>query len=325
MAVFQNASGASNNNFNAGTSGQTNEFFVPEIFSKKIQNFFRKSSVIEAITNTDYAGEISAFGDTVNIIKEPVITVAAYTRAASTATQFLTDQELTLVIDKANSFKFIVDDIEERLSHINFASVGASSAAYTLKDTMDSEVLSAMFAGVSTSSPDHRLGGDGNGSALASFGSNDPLDMGNVSGELSPLKIMARMARLLDDSQVPEEGRWFVAKPEFYEELADTDSKLMSSDFNQGDGGVRNGLVASGQIRGFSLYKSSNVPATTGSTATGQCLGGHISSTATAQSILNIETLRDTDTFGDIVRGLHVYGRQVLRDDAIVKAVYTID
>ena len=325
MAVFQNASGGANNNFNAGTSGQTNEFFVPEIFSKKIQNFFRKSSVIEAITNTDYAGEISAFGDTVNIINEPVITVAAYTRAASTSKQFLTDQELTLVIDKANSFKFIVDDIEERLSHINFASVGASSAAYTLKDTMDSEVLSTMFAGVSTSSPDHRLGGDGNGSAIASFSANDPLDMGNVSGELSPLKIMARMARLLDDSQVPEEGRWFVAKPEFYEELADTDSKLMSSDFNQGDGGVRNGLVASGQIRGFSMYKSSNVPATTGSTATGQCLGGHISSTATAQSILNIETLRDTDTFGDIVRGLHVYGRQVLRDDAIVKAVYTID
>ena len=323
MAVFQNASGGANNNFNAGTSGQTNEFFVPEIFSKKIQNFFRKSSVIEAITNTDYAGEISAFGDTVNIIKEPVITVAAYTRAASTSKQFLTDQELTLVIDKANSFKFIVDDIEERLSHINFASVGASSAAYTLKDTMDSEVLSTMFAGVSTSSPDHRLGGDGNGSAIASFSANDPLDMGNVSGELSPLKIMARMARLLDDSQVPEEGRWFVAKPEFYEELADTDSKLMSSDFNQGDGGVRNGLVASGQIRGFSMYKSSNVPATTN--ATGQCLGGHISSTATAQSILNIETLRDTDTFGDIVRGLHVYGRQVLRDDAIVKAGYTID
>ena len=323
MAVFQNASGGANNNFNAGTSGQTNEFFVPEIFSKKIQNFFRKSSVIEAITNTDYAGEIAAFGDTVNIIKEPTITVAAYTRASSTAKQFLSDQELTLVIDKANSFKFIVDDIEEKLSHINFASVGASSAAYTLKDTMDSEVLSAMFSGVSTSTPDHQLGGDGTGSAIANFTSGDPIDMGNGSSELSPLKIMARMARLLDDSQVPEEGRWFVAKPEFYEELADTDSKLMSSDFNQGDGGVRNGLVASGQIRGFSMYKSSNIPATTN--ATGQCLGGHISSTATAQSILNIETLRDTDTFGDIVRGLHVYGRQVLRDDALVKAIYTID
>ena len=323
MAVFQNAGGAANNNFNASTSGQTNEFFVPEIFSKKIQNFFRKSSVIEAITNTDYAGEIAAFGDTVKIIKEPTITVAAYTRAASTTKQYLTDQELTLVVDKANSFKFIVDDIEEKLSHINFASVGASSAAYTLKDTMDSEVLTAMFAGVSTSSPDHQLGGDTTNAAAASLATTDPIDMGNGSSEVSPLKIMARMARLLDDSSVPEEGRWFVAKPEFYEELADTDSKLMSSDFNQGDGGVRNGLVASGQIRGFSMYKSSNVPATTN--ATGQCIGGHISSTATAQSILNIETLRDTDTFGDIVRGLHVYGRQVLRDDAMVKAIYTID
>ena len=323
MAVFQNASGGANNNFNAGTAGQTNEFFVPEIFSKKIQNFFRKSSVIEAITNTDYAGEIAAFGDTVKIIKEPEITVAAYTRAASTTKQYLTDQELTLVIDKANSFKFIVDDIEEKLSHINFASVGASSAAYTLKNTMDAEVLSAMFAGVSTATPDHRLGGDGNGAASASFGSNDPLDMGHASGELTPLAIMARMARLLDDSQVPEDQRWFVAKPEFYEELASTDSKLMTSDFNQGDGGVRNGLVASGSIRGFQMYKSSNVPATTN--ATGQCLAGHMSSTATAQSILNIETLRDTDTFGDIVRGLHVYGRQVLRDDALIKAIYTID
>ena len=323
MAVFQNASGAANNNFNATTTGQTNEFFVPEIFSKKIQNFFRKSSVIEAITNTDYAGEIAAFGDTVKIIKEPEITVAAYTRAASTTKQYLTDQELTLVIDKANSFKFIVDDIEEKLSHINFASVGASSAAYTLKNTMDAEVLSAMFAGVSTSTPDHVLGGDGTGSAVANMTSRDPIDMGNGGSEISPLAIMARMARLLDDSQVPEDQRWFVAKPEFYEELASTDSKLMSSDFNQGDGGVRNGLVASGSIRGFQMYKSSNVPATTN--ATGQCLAGHMSSTATAQSILNIETLRDTDTFGDIVRGLHVYGRQVLRDDAIVKAVYTID
>lgn len=322
MAVFQNATNSNLSNFDT-TSGQTNEFFVPEIFSKKIQNFFRKSSVIEAITNTDYAGEIAAFGDTVKIIKEPEITVAAYTRAASTTKQYLTDQELTLVIDKANSFKFIVDDIEEKLSHINFASVGASSAAYTLKNTMDAEVLTAMFAGVSTSSPDHQLGGDTANAAAASLTTTDPIDMGNGSSEVSPLAIMARMARLLDDSQVPEDQRWFVAKPEFYEELAAEDSKLMSSDFNQGDGGVRNGLVASGSIRGFQMYKSSNVPATTN--ATGQCLAGHMSSTATAQSILNIETLRDTDTFGDIVRGLHVYGRQVLRDDALVKAIYTID
>ena len=323
MAVFQNAGGAGNNNFNAGTSGQTNEFFVPEIFSKKIQNFFRKSSVIEAITNTDYAGEIAAFGDTVKIIKEPTVTVAAYTRAASTTKQYLTDQELTLVIDKANSFKFIVDDIEERLSHINFASVGASSAAYTLKDTMDAEVLEAMADGASASSPDNQMGTDSATHLGAGvFDGSGSIDVGYASGEITPLTLMSRIARKLDESSIPEEGRFFVANPQFYEELAAEDSKLMSADFNQGEGGVRNGLVASGMIRGFKMYKSNNIAV---ANADGKVIAGHISSTATAQSILNIETLRDTDTFGDIVRGLHVYGRAVLRDDALVTAHYSID
>ena len=321
MGTLQNASNANLSNFDVGTAGQTNEFWVPEIFSKKIQNFFRKSSVIEAITNTDYAGEISGFGDTVKIIKEPAVTVAAYTRSASTTKQYLTDAEATLVIDKANSFKFIIDDIEERMSHVNFASVGASSAAYTLKDTMDAEVLVAMFAGCSTSSPDHVIGSDSATSDTTMTHATNSVDLSNASADVSPLQLMARLSRLLDDSNVPEEGRWFLADPRFYEELADTDSKLMSSDYNQGDGGVRNGLVASGSIRGFKMYKTNNIAAT--SNADGKCIAGHISSTATAQSILNIETLRDTDTFGDIVRGLHVYGRSVLRDDAVVSAFYT--
>ena len=323
MGTLQNSGGAGSSNFNVGTSGQTNEFWVPEIFSKKIQNFFRKASVVEAITNTDYAGEISAFGDTVKIIKEPTVTVAAYTRAASTTKQYLGDQEVTLVIDKANSFKFIIDDIEERMSHVNWASVGASSAAYTLKDTMDSEVIAAMFSGVSSSSPDHVIGAD---SATANAGlsiANDAIDTGYGTGEITPLAVMARFSRLLDEANVPEEGRWFLASPQWYEELANESSKLMTSDYNQGDGGVRNGLVASGMVRGFKLYKSNNIAAV--SNATAKVICGHISSTATAQSILNIETLRDHDTFGDIVRGLHVYGRQVLRDDAIIAAFYKID
>ena len=323
MGTLQNASGAASSNFNVSTSGQTNEFWVPEIFSKKIQNFFRKASVIEAITNTDYAGEISAYGDTVKIIKEPSVTVAAYTRAASTTKQYLTDQEVSLVIDKANSFKFIIDDIEEKMSHINFASVGASSAAYTLKDTMDSEVIAAMFSGTTSSGPDHVIGSDSSTADSTLGHATNSVDLGYGSGEITPLALMSRFARLLDEQSIPEEGRWMLADPRFYEELAAEDSKLMTSDFNQGDGGVRNGLVASGMIRGFKMYKSNNIAST--SNATGKCIAGHISSTATAQSILNIETLRDHDTFGDIVRGLHVYGRQVLRDTALINAFYLID
>ena len=81
---------------------------------------FRKSSVAEAITNTDYAGEITAYGDTVRIIKEPVITVYQYERGQDVTQTKLTDQEVNLVVDTANAFKFIVDDIETSMSHVNF-------------------------------------------------------------------------------------------------------------------------------------------------------------------------------------------------------------
>jgi hypothetical protein len=58
-----------NGNFANSISGQTNSFFLPSVFSKKVLNFFRKASVAEAITNTDYSGEISGYGDSVKIIK----------------------------------------------------------------------------------------------------------------------------------------------------------------------------------------------------------------------------------------------------------------
>lgn len=60
----------------AGWTNLPNGNFVPEIWSQKVQKFFRRASVVEAITNTDYYGEIAEFGDTVHIIKEPTITVA---------------------------------------------------------------------------------------------------------------------------------------------------------------------------------------------------------------------------------------------------------
>jgi hypothetical protein len=310
-------------NFANSVSGQANSFFLPSIYSKKVLNFFRKSSVVEAITNTDYAGEISAYGDSVKIIKEPVISVYDYTRGSDTTQTKLTDQELTLVVDSAKAFKFIVDDIETKMSHVNFKEVASSSAAYALKDSFDAAVIANMFSGLSSSSPDHVLGAD-SATALGAgvYDGAGSVDLG-TSGETDPLDLMARMARLLDEQNVPEEGRWFVAGPDFYEQLSQSGSKLLSVDYNAGQGSIRNGLVSSGKLRGFSMYKSNNIAAT--SNATGKCLAGHISSTATAQTIISTEVLRDPSSFGDIVRGLHVYGSKVLRPEALVGAFYLID
>ena len=114
-----------------------------------------------------------------------------------------------------------------------------------------------------------------------------------------------------------------MASPDFYEVLSQSASKLLSVDYNAGQGSIRNGLVSSGKLRGFNMYKTNNIAAT--SNAAGKCLAGHISSTATAQTITSTEVLRDPDSFGDIVRGLHVYGAKVLRGEALVSAFYGID
>ena len=324
MAQYFEPSTDTDANFANSVSGQANSFFLPSIYSKKVLNFFRKSSVVEAITNTDYTGEISAFGDSVKIIKEPVISVSDYTRGSDTTATKLTDQELTLVVDSAKAFKFIVDDIETKMSHVNFKEVASSSAAYALKDSFDAAVIATMFSGVSSSSPDHVLGAD-NATDLAAgtFDGTGNLDIGFGSSEHDPIDVLARMARLLDEQNVPEEGRWFVAGPDFYEVLGQASSKLLSVDFNAGQGSIRNGLVSSGKLRGFDMYKSNNIAAT--SNAAGKCMGGHISSTATANTILSTEVLRDPSSFGDIVRGLHVYGAKVLRPEALVSAFYGID
>ena len=321
MAQFFEPGTDTNANFANSVAGQTNSFFLPAIYSKKVLNFFRKASVAEAITNTDYAGEISAFGDSVKVIKEPVISVSSYTRGAATAATKLTDQEVTLVVDTANAFKFIVDDIETSMSHVNFKEVAASSAAYALRDAFDAGVIAAGFAGLSASAPNHVLGADDDttGTVVGTY------DEASKSINLlinDPLDVLAHMAKLLDEQNVPEEGRWVVAPPSFYEQLSKSGSKLLSVDFNAGQGSIRNGLVTSGKLRGFSMYKSNNIEAT--AAADGKLLAGHMSAICTAQTITSTEVIRDPDSFGDICRGLHVYGVKVLRPEALVGAFYSL-
>lgn len=301
-------------NFDPAVTGNTNSFWLPEIFSKKVQVAFRKSSVVEAITNTDYTGEIAQFGDTVNIIKEPQISVYDYTRHGSITATDLTDEELTMQIDQAKAFQFEVDDLEKRFSHVNWQQIASDNAAYKLKDAMDTNVLDAI---VGTS-------------GINTYGSvSAPIVTGHDSGEIDPLDVLARLARQLDDANVPEENRWVVAAPSFYEELAKTNSKLLSIDYNAGQGSLRNGLVASGSLRGFQMYKSNNTPTATGTGSyTGTSLplivAGHMSAVSTAQALSTVETVRSTTSFVDVVRGLLVWGRKVLRPEGIAVA-YTVD
>ena len=106
-----------------------------------MQLAFRKSAVAEAITNSDYFGEIAQMGDSVRIIKEPEITVKSYARGTTITPQDLDDEDFNLTIDKANYFAFKVDDIEEAHSHVNFQNLASDRAAYRLADQFDQDVL----------------------------------------------------------------------------------------------------------------------------------------------------------------------------------------
>ena len=348
-----------------GYGNLPNGNFSPVIYSKQVQLAFRKSSTVEAITNSDYFGEIAAMGDSVKIIKEPEVSVQSYARGTQITAQDLNDEDFTLVVDQANYYAFKIDDIEAAHSHVNFMQMASDRAAYRLRDQYDQDVL-GYLSGFQQSAK-HTQAGTARTTfpgtkALSEAGSNELLssmvlkksDFGNITtasagdhsiplaarlpgatalptATASPLMVIARMGRLLDQQFVDSNGRWLVVDPVFIEMLKDEDSRLLNGDF--GGTGLQNGLVIN-NLHGFKVYVSNNLPkigtgaGTTGTanqnTNFGVIVAGHDSAVATAQQITKTETYRDPDSFADIVRGMHLYGRKILRPEAIVTAKYNV-
>ena len=309
--------------------------FAPEIFSQKVLKFFRRASVVEDITNTDYAGEIENFGDTVRIIKEPTVTVSAYQRGSVVNPQDLADDQITMTVDQANAFAFKIDDIEERHSHVNFEALATSSGAFALKRKYDKTVLQAMSDGAGIAASAVSGTTLTTTAAAGAIGTaNAPI---NIETDDAGINMMLAMARLLDDESVPEENRWFVAPPIFYEKVFQAGNKIAEVQVT-GDGTspLRNGLATVGTLAGFRCYKSTALNSTGGTdqvtltdaSATlatdgseNVVLAGHMSSTSTASHIAKTEVVRSTESFSDVIRGLHVFGQKVLRQEAIVRGV----
>lgn len=327
----------------------------PVVYSKAVQKQFRKKSVAKDITNSDYFGEISNFGDSVEIIKEPEIVINSYARGANLVSQDLSDESFTLLIDRANYFQFQVDDIERKQSHVNWSSLASDRAAYRLADNYDRDILGYMSgydystgtwvartAAVGTNA-ESTAGSDELLSTMkltratfVSGGSASDSIATGVTGtyDATPLAILSRMSRLMDQQNVDKDGRWVVVDPVFEEILRDENSKFMDRDYQEGEN-LSNGRVSNGKIRGFRLYSSNNLPYlgtgagtadTNGSSANyGIIVAGHDSAVATAEQINKTESFRSPNTFADVVRGMHLYGRKILRPQGICTAIYNIN
>ena len=336
--------------------------FSPIMYSKQAQIALRKASVISAITNNSYFGDIANQGDVVRIQKEPDVTVNALERKTAITVQDLDDSDFQLTIDQANYFAFKMDDIEDQFSHVDFVSLAADRAAYKMADAIDVDVLkymtgtadSGQYSTAVSGTAQHPTSGELNGEFLK-VNQLDMSDMTNITTSASssttgdsiplaprlpgatskgtttasPLQLIARMARQLDTGNVDSRGRYLVVDPIFMEMLKDEDSRLLNSDF--GGAGLQNGLVA-GNIHGFRVHVSNNLPTdgtgpgTSGTTAQddnfGVILAGQEEAVASAEQINKVENYRDPDSFADIVRGMHLYGRKILRPQALVTARY---
>lgn len=350
----------------AGHNNLPNGNFSSIVYSKKVQLAFRKSTISGDITNSDYFGEISAQGDSVKIIKEPEITVSPYARGTQVNAQDLDDEDFSLVIDKANYFAFKVDDIEEKHSHVNFMDLATNRAAYRLADQYDQEVLGYLsgFKQTALHANADEVNDQVNGTKAIVTAGNDELlgsmklnkgSFGNITTAgaadhsipvaarlpgatalptafVSPVMLINRMGRLLDQQNVDKAGRWIVIDPVMMEVLQDEDSRFLNADYGD-SGGLRNGLVIN-NWNGFRVYVSNNLPQVGGGSATtdianqntdfGVIVAGHDSAVATAEQINKTETYRDPDSFADIVRGMHLYGRKILRPEALVTAKYNL-
>ena len=275
--------------------------FVPEVWSANILSNFSKTATAVAVTNRDYEGNIEAMGDTVNITNFTDPTIRSYTAHSTITTEAVTDANQQLLIDQANYFAFKVDDVEKAQSVSGGAVLNEQTrrAAYGLANTMDAYVLSQMADGASDAAPDHDIVEQ---TISTASGAYDALIDWNV---------------LLDEADVPEAGRFAVVSPSFYGLLL-KDSRFIAAGDDPSAASRLNGRV--GQAGGLEIFKSNNLPDGPGAGAGKYQLVGYRGACTVAEQLREVEAMRMEGQFGDLVRGLHLYGVKVTRPTGLVAA-----
>lgn len=293
--------------------------FIPAIWSAKMNAKFYAASVYAAIANTDWQGDISGLGDKVIINNVPDITISDYTVGSGLTYQVPTPSTLELVIDKGKSFAFQVSDVLAYQAQPDLMDTFSNDASEQMKVAVDAQVLLGTFNGAASLNK--------GASAGAKSGSY------NLGTDLAPVQLttsniiqkITELAAVLDEQNVPETDRWLVIDPL-------TRTLLMGSNLAQaqfmGDATsiVRNGLI--GSIDRFKVYVSNQLPrAAAGKDFVGDNLtnavkrraiiAGHRSAICFASQMTKTETLRNQNDFGDLVRGLQVYGFKVVKDTAM--------
>lgn len=300
--------------YGAGTTDQYaaagSTKFIPEIWSGKLQAKFYKSTVFGEISNNDWEGEIKGQGDKVYIRGIPDITIRNYTKGLNLTKEVPTSTPLELLIDKGKYFAVVLDDVDKVQTDMSLMDMFTNDASEQMKIAIDSDVLD----GVKSAAAAANLG------ATAGAISGN-LNLGTDAAPRSVNKstvidLILDMGQALDEQNVPETGRWMVI-PSWMAAL------VKGSDLKQayltGDSvsPLRNGKL--GMVDRFTLYVTNNLPRTVDLDT--YVMAGTRDAISFASQMTQVETIRSESTFGNILRGLNVYGYKVTKPEALVRGI----
>jgi hypothetical protein len=282
--------------------------FIPELWSGKIIEKFYDATVLAAIANTDYEGEITSYGDKVTIRTKPTITINNYNAYDSLSTEAPSSSVVELLIDRGKYWSTVLDDVMEVQSDLDHLSMWADDASEQMKIDIDTDVLAGISADVAATNQGATAGVQpGTSLNLGAAGAPFAVSTTNVIDKI------IECGQILDENNIPETGRWIVIPAWMAALIKRSDLKDASL---TGDGVtmLRNGRL--GMIDRFTLYASNLLPFGTTDVAH-SCFFGHSHGLTFASQLTKVETLRAESTFGTILRGLQVFGFKVIDGTAL--------
>lgn len=286
--------------------------FIPEIWSGKLIENFYDATVLAAISNTDYEGEIRQYGDTVNIRTTPELTIRTYQKGMTLQVENPDKPKLQLVIDKGEYFAAVEDDVDKVQSDINLMDTWSKDASERMKIKIDQRVLTDMLPGIAATNK---------GATAGRISAN--INLGTTAAPVAVTKtnvldFIVDIGTVLDEANCPEGDRFIVIPAKMAGMIKKSDLKDASL---TGDGTsvLRNGRL--GMIDRFTVYMSHNLFVDTGKFS---IIAGHKMGLTFASQMTNMETIRSETTFGNIVRGLQVYGYKVVKPEALSQGVITL-
>jgi len=291
--------------------------FIPEIWSGKLIENFYDATVLAAISNTDYEGEIRNQGDTVNIRTQPNITIRDYVKGQNLVVENPDKPKLQLLIDKGEYFACVEDDIDKVQSDVKLMDMWSKDASEQMKVKIDQRVLTDILPDISAYNKGLTAGQQSAAFNLGSTASPLTVTKDGAGGTTSVVDLIVDLGTVLDEANCPEQGR-FVVIPARMAGLIKKSELKDASITGDSMSPIRNGRL--GMVDRFTLYVSHNVNV---SSSKYSLIAGTKMGFTFASQMTEMETIRSETTFGDIIRGLQVYGYKVVKPEALATAVCT--